>query len=557
MMRPPVHRLFEQQALRTPDAVAVECDGTSLTCAALYQRADVVAQHLRALGVRREPLVGVCVERGMDMIVGILAVLKAGGAYLPLDPANPVDRIAFMLRDAQVTAIVTQERLLPHLSAGAAASLCIDQIDRLTQPPMSAAVASEPTNLAYVIYTSGSTGAPKGVMIEHAALSSYIAAVVAQYGLTTSDRVLQFASLGFDVAVEEIFTALSVGAVLILRSNATPLDTSGFLATLADRGITKVELPTAYWHQLTAELAEMPQPLPPCLRLVLIGGEAALADRVLAWQAQFGETPALINTYGPTEATIVATTFTFTPDWREGQGAVPIGQPVARTYVRILDPDGREVPLGEAGELHIGGAHLARGYLSRPELTAERFIADPFVSDTKVQLYKTGDIIRQRADGNPEFLGRADFQVKIRGFRIEPGEIESRLMQHRAVREAVVLAREERPGDRRLIAYVVPQISTILDAAALRAHLRDTLPEHMLPAAIVTLTSLPLSPNGKIDRAALPAPDHRAGDVDRRRVVLRRSRIRWRQPQHLHRSRPGDPDGIDQQTWHPDRRIRQ
>jgi amino acid adenylation domain-containing protein len=507
-----VHELFERQAEKTPNAVAVVFEEQSWTYGDVNARSNRLARHLRGKGVRPETLVGISIERGLDMVVGLLAILKAGGAYVPIDPAYPEERIEAVLADSKVAVWVTQQEILAKLPRASALAVCLEQDEEEWGRHSGENLKSDARghHLAYVIYTSGSTGKPKGVMIEHHSLTSYITIMAARYGLTEQDRVFQFASMSFDVAGEEIYTALISGARLILRSEQTSLEPSRLMEQFAEWGITKAEWPTAYWHQVTSELSESSLELPSSLRVLVIGGEAAKPESVWKWQERWGATgPLLVNAYGPTEATIGATSYEFEADPRAERGIVPIGRPFSNTRVYVLDQEGEPVPPGVRGELCIGGEHVARGYLNHPELTAEKFVRDPFSGDGEGRLYKTGDLVRWLSDGNLEYLGRADDQVKIRGFRIELGEIESRLAKHPQVRETLVMAREDRPGDKRLVAYVVPQGGGALDRVDFGAHLKASLPEYMVPSAFVIMDALPLTSNGKVDREALPPPEYK------------------------------------------------
>ncbi|HEX8321936.1 amino acid adenylation domain-containing protein, partial [Longimicrobium sp.] len=499
-----IHELFEAQAARTPDAVAVRFEEEALTYRELNERANRLAHSLRRRGVGPEVRVGICLERSPEMVVSLLAVLKAGGAYVPLDPAYPADRLAFMLADSAAAVLLTQERLRGAFAARAGT-------DVVSVEPAEAELAGEsaenpesgagPGSLAYVIYTSGSTGTPKGVAVEQRALVSYTAYIAREFALRPADRVLQFASISFDAAAEEVFPTLLSGATLVLRTEEM-LETLGSFWEACDRwGVSVLDLPTAVWHHVSPHLDANPGALAASLRLMVIGGESALPERVRAWQAAAGGRVRLLNGYGPTETTIAATF------WKAPEGGgvsrVPIGKPVSNTRCYVLDAAGRPAAVGVPGELYVGGVQVARGYLHRPAATAERFVPDPFAAEPGGRLYRTGDRVRWMADGNLEYLGRLDAQVKVRGFRVELGEIEVRLAEHPEVREAVVLAREDVPGDRRLVAYVMGAV----EADALRAHLRQSLPEHMVPAAYVCLEALPLTPNGKVDRKALPAPE--------------------------------------------------
>ncbi|HEU0077021.1 MAG TPA: amino acid adenylation domain-containing protein, partial [Longimicrobiaceae bacterium] len=356
-----------------------------------------------------------------------------------------------------------------------------------------------PEHLAYVIYTSGSTGRPKGVMVTHRAVGRQAAAVRAGFGLRAGDRFLQFASVAFDAAVEEIFGALLTGAALVLRTEAWLEGAHAFWGRCGEFRVSVIDLPTRFWQLL---LDEPSAAVPECVRLLAIGGEAVEPAALRAWFGRDGYRPRLLNTYGPTETTVNATLGEVAGDpatWRS------IGRPVANTRIYLLDGAGEPVPVGMRGELYIGGGQVARGYLDRPGLTAGRFVPDPFGSEPGARLYRTGDLGRWRAEGSIEFLGRTDFQVKSRGFRIEPGEIEARLLEHAAVRDAAVLAREDAPGDRRLVAYCVADEG--MDVESLRAHLAERLPPYMVPAAFVRLDAFPVTAGGKVDRRALPAPE--------------------------------------------------
>jgi len=515
-----VHHLFEVQAARQPDALAVvEAAGAALTYAELDRRAEQLAHHLRGLGVGPETLVGLAVERSPEMLVGLLGILKAGGAYLPLDPAYPPERLAFMLQDSGTRLVLTQSRFAALLPASAAQTLRLDaDWPTIAQTPATDSwPQTTPDSLAYVIYTSGSTGTPKGVAVTHGNLVNHNLAVVAAFGLSPADRVLQFATLNFDTAAEEIFPTWAAGATLVLRPAGPPPSGAELRQLSADRGLTVLDLPTAYWHAWVGELELSGAQLPESLRLVVVGGEAALAERLVAWRRRAGGRVRWLNTYGPTEGTIIASLYEPREPGLDGR-AIPIGRPIANAQLYILDARQQPVPVGVVGELHIGGRGVARGYLNRPELTAEKFIelalddgrriedeaADGRPPSPVQRLYRTGDLARFRPDGNVEFLGRGDEQVKVRGFRIELGEVESALLAHPAVKQAAVLARGR--AEKQLVACVVPADG---EGAALpeqlRAHLQARLPEYMRPTAFVVLDQLPLTPNAKVDRRALAA----------------------------------------------------
>ena len=499
-------QLFAIQARRTPQSPAIVWESGQLTYAELDSRTNQLAHYLHARGVGPDTRVGLCLRRSADMIIGLLGILKAGGAYVPLDPAYPAPRLTFMMQDAQIKILLTQTDLLPNISAPETPTVCLDgdraAIDQESAEPLE--VLTDPANLAYIIYTSGSTGQPKGVMIAHQALVQYVMAAIDHFAITPDDRVLQFASLSFDTAAEEIYPCLLHGAALVLRADNLPDSIETFLDRCAAEGITVLDLPTAYWHSLMAELESISISFPPSLRLVILGGEAALPERLTTWQAKAPAHIRLVNTYGPTETTIVATRCDLTGVAApESAAKVPIGQPIANTRVYVLDPCGRLVPVGVPGELYIGGAGLARGYLNRPALTAAAFVPDPF-GQAGQRLYKTGDKVRYLPDGNLEFLGRVDQQVKIRGFRVELGEVEAVLRQYPAVREAVAIAQLDLTDHYRLVAYIVADETQI---SGLRDFLRERLPEYMVPSVIMPLEALPLSPNGKIDRRVLPTPE--------------------------------------------------
>ena len=507
----PVHALFAAQAARTPDAVAVAHRGGAVTYAELARAAGRLASHLRARGVGPESRVGVCVERSPEMLAAVLGVLGAGAAYVPLDPQYPRDRLALLVEDSGISVLLTQERLFAALPGGAAEVVFLDadreRIDAESDAPPEVPVFAE--SAAYVVYTSGSTGRPRGVVVPHGALAGFTAAAREAYGVGPADRVLQFASLAFDASAEEIWPALVSGARLTLRTDEM-LDSPGpFLDACRDAGITVLDLPTAYWHELVAGLAgEEGAELPGSVRLVIIGGERALPERLRAWRERFGGRVRLVNTYGPTEATVVATLCDLhgEDDAAAGPRHVPIGRPLGHARACVLDGRGEPAPVGVPGELHLGGGGLARGYLGDPARTAERFVPDPFGGGAGARLYRTGDRVRWLPDGTLEFIGRTDHQVKVRGFRVEPGEVEAVLCRQRGVEDAAVVAREEAPGQVRLVAYVVPQPGTSLSVATLRAALRAELPPYMVPAAWVALDALPLTRSGKTDRRALPAP---------------------------------------------------
>ncbi|MCP2731317.1 amino acid adenylation domain-containing protein, partial [Symplocastrum sp. BBK-W-15] len=506
-----IHQLFELQVAKTPDAVALVFKNQEISYRELENRANQLAHYLQKLGVKPEVLVGICVERSLEMIVGLLGILKAGGAYVPLDPNYPTERLTYMVEDAQISLLLTQDKFQQQFSNPEVRQICLDRdwsiiSQEIIENPVSE-VRTE--NLAYVIYTSGSTGKPKGVMINHQSLVNFTQAAIDEYRITQCDRVLQFASISFDAAAEEIYPCLTSGGTLVLRTDEMLNSIGTFLKACQDKKLTVLDLPTAYWQQMVSELTTTNLVLPDYLRLVIIGGERVLPESVKIWQESVGNYPQLMNTYGPTEGTVVATIYPIKTEIAIKK-EVPIGRAIANVQTYILDQNLQPLPIGIPGELHIGGTGLARGYFNRPELTAEKFIPNPFekskvtLQKSKLdRLYKTGDLARYLPDGNIEFIGRIDNQVKIRGFRIELGEIEAVLIQHPDIQETVVIAREDIPGDKRLVAYIVSQKQTAPNLDELRRFLKEKLPDYMVPNAFVILEVLPLTPNGKLDRRAL------------------------------------------------------
>jgi amino acid adenylation domain-containing protein len=494
--------LLDAQADRTPDAVAVVSESGSLTYAELHARANQLAHYLRGLGVGPDVRVAVCLDRSTDLLVGVLGISKAGGAYVPLDPTYPRERLAFMLEDSQVTVLVTQEALLEMLPPTSATVVRIDADwpAIAEQPTQALTTELSPDDLAYVIYTSGSTGKPKGVQVHHRGLVNFLCGMQREIGLQPSDTLAAVTTLSFDIAGLELYLPLSTGARVVVVSRDA-IDGESLRAVLDKHQATIMQATPVSWRLLLdADWS------PPAGFTGLCGGEALpreLASELLARGVR------LFNMYGPTETTVWSTMhLVTTADITSG---IPIGKPIQNTSVHVLDALGHPVPIGVPGELFIGGTGVARGYLNRPELTQERFVSDPFSGDPRARVYRTGDLVRFRPDGTLDFLGRLDHQVKVRGFRIELGEIESALAGHADVREAVVVARASAAGDKRLIAYIVPSADDSPPTIGqLHAHLRQSLPEYMLPAAVVVLPELPLTPNGKIDRNALPAPEGRS-----------------------------------------------
>ncbi|HEY2973281.1 MAG TPA: amino acid adenylation domain-containing protein, partial [Pyrinomonadaceae bacterium] len=495
-----IHELFEEQVERTPDAVALVFEDQQLNYRELNRRGNQLAHYLRKLGVGPEVLVGICLERSLEMVVGLLGILKAGGAYVPLDPTYPKKRLEFMLEDSGTPVLLTQQRLFDGVAAHSANVVCLDRDwkDITRQSEENADSEAKPANLAYVIYTSGSTGNPKGVMNIHRGICNRLLWMQDTYHLTEADRVLQKTPFSFDVSAWEFFWPLIAGARLIVARPEGHGDAAYLVKLISEQQITTVHFVPS---MLRIFLEEQGLERCNCLRHVICSGEALPLEVQERFFARLDA--ALYNLYGPTEASIDVT---FWACKRESdQRIVPIGRPIANMQIYLLDSHLQPVPIGVPGELHIGGVGLARGYLNRAELTAEKFIPNPFPEEPGARLYRTGDIARYLPDGNIEFLGRIDNQVKIRGFRIELGEVEAALSRHPAVRESVVVAREDMYAEKRLAAYVVLNQAQTLAVNDLRSFLKAKLPEYMVPSAFVTLESLPLMPNGKIDRRALPA----------------------------------------------------
>ncbi|MCP2012795.1 non-ribosomal peptide synthetase, partial [Duganella violaceipulchra] len=504
-----LHQLFEDQAAARPDAVALVCGAERLSYAELNRRANQLAHRLLAMGVRPDQRVAICLERGIAMVVAVLGVLKAGAAYVPLDPAYPPERLAYMLDDSAPTAVLSVAAHRARLPAGAPLLMLSDEhaaADGAASNPDPQALGLRPRHAAYVIYTSGSTGRPKGATIEHAGLSNLLHWYVDEYDFAADDRVLLVTSFSFDLTQKNIFAPLLCGASLHLADAG--FDPRQLAAEIARQGITSLNLTPSAFYPIIA--AAPPQALA-SLRRVFLGGEPISMAHIAPLARQYPQMT-LVNSYGPTECTDVVAACRI--DHARGEGVdwtPPIGRPIANTELYVLDAQRQPVPIGVTGELYIGGAGVGRGYLNRPELNAERFIADPFSGRPGARLYRTGDLVRWLPDGHLDYLGRNDFQVKIRGFRIELGEIEARLAACAGVREAVVVARQDSPGERRLVAYLLAErgaaaSAALLEPAALRAALAPQLADYMLPAAYVVLEALPLTPNGKLDRNALPAP---------------------------------------------------
>ncbi|MEH2129243.1 MAG: amino acid adenylation domain-containing protein, partial [Nostoc sp.] len=501
-----IHQLFEEQVVRTPNAVAVVFENQQFTYAELNSRANQLAHYLQSLGVGVDVLVGICVERSLEMLVGLLGILKAGGAYVPLDPEYPTERLNFMLEDAQVRVLLTQQHLVERLPEHQAQLVCLDEVweEILQNKQHNPTKVVTALNLANVIYTSGSTGKPKGVMVEHRGLCNLAQAQIQTFDVHSDSRILQFASFSFDACISEVLMSFGSGATLYLGTKDSLMPGIPLIVGLSDYGITHITLPPS-------ALAVLPVEELPALQTIIVAGEACSVELIRQWSPSRN----FFNAYGPTEASVCATIAKCTPNEQK----VSIGRPIANAQIYLLDQNLQPVPVGVAGELHIGGVSLARGYLNRRDLTQEKFIPNPFdkslVKGHLSKLYKTGDLARYLPDGNIEYLGRIDNQVKIRGFRIELGEIEALLSQHQDVQASCVIVRVDNPSEPRLVAYIVPQKEQTPTVSVLRSFLKEKLPEYMIPNAFVILESLPLTPNGKIDRRALRAPDFHSEGTDK------------------------------------------
>ncbi|MGC4098062.1 MAG: amino acid adenylation domain-containing protein [Nitrospira sp.] len=509
-----LHELFEAQARLTPDAAALICEGTPYSYRVLNKRANQLAHYLRRQGIATESRVALCMERSLEMVTAMLGTLKAGAAYVPMDPLYPRERLNFMIQDSGAQLLLTQRRFVEHVHRPAVPTIALDETwsALAAMPDINGLWPTIPENLAYVLYTSGTTGEPKGIEISHGALINHSIAMSKHYGLRSADRVLQFASISFDVAAEECFPTWRAGATVVLRPNEPVPEFADFQRFVEDHKLTVLNLPTPYWAEWIGEIEQHGTAIPHSIRLVIVGSEKALPDSLIRWQRLASDRVAWCNSYGPTEATITASFFV-----PEGQtnwtsaSTVPIGRPIANVQLYVLDQAMQPAPIGVAGELYIGGMGLARGYHLQPSRTADAFIPHCFADEPGARLYRTGDKVRRRADGNLEFLGRYDDQIKIRGFRIEPAEIECRLKQHPSVKEARVLqelpnqpdAPRDATAQPRLVGYVVLHAGATVTAQELRHFLVDRLPAYMIPGAWVILDAFPLTSRGKVDRQAL------------------------------------------------------
>ena len=504
-----VHELFEEQVERDRERVAVVHKDDELSYAALNRRANQLARFLREHGVGPDEPVGVCLERGVAMVIALLAILKAGGAYVPLDPNYPSERLQYMLQDAAPRIVLTHERLSSLLQSSSAQMIALETVlattvDYATENLSAVELGLSPENLLYVIYTSGSTGQPKGTAMPQGAMMNLIE-WQREALRTDRPRVLQFAALSFDVAFQEIFSTLAIGGTLVLVDEWVRRDPRALLELLRDQRVERLFVPPLMLQGL-AECAQGMDCVPPALRDIVTAGEQLRITPEISWLCRRLPDCLLHNHYGPTE-THVVTALTMAGDPQRWPLLPSIGRPIDNTQIYILDERGEPTPIGVSGEIHIAGANLARGYRHRDDLTAQRFVRNPFSAVSGSRMYRTGDLGCWRADGTIDYLGRNDDQVKVRGFRVELGEIEAQLMLHEGVREAAVVARSNGTGQRQLIAYIVAREGCSPGVAALRSHLQAALPEYMLPSGFVTLQRLPLTPSGKLDRRNLPAPE--------------------------------------------------
>jgi amino acid adenylation domain-containing protein len=492
-----IHRLFAAQAARLPEAIAAECMNNRITYRELNARANQLAHYLGKLGVGPEVLVGIYIERSIEMMIGLLGIMKAGGAYVPLDPAYPQERLEFMMQDAGVQVLVTQRDLRNTLTSSQVAIVCLDtDWEKISQEPCTDPQTKVlPHHLAYVIYTSGSTGRPKGVQLPHRAVVNFLCHMHREPGMSEQDAHIGVASMSFDASVLDFYVPLTSGAKLIIATREEASDGRALMHLIEKSGATSMHATPATWRMLLDSGWEGNSGLK-----VLCGGDALTPDIA---KPLVEKCASVWNLYGPTETAVYSTVEPI----RTVEGPIFVGRPIANTRIYLLDKHLQPVPIGVAGEVCIGGTGVARGYLHRPELTAEKFLPDSFHPEQGAYLYRTGDLARYWPDGKIECLGRMDRQIKLRGYRIELGEIEALIGKYQGVHEAIVILREDVPGEKRLVAYLVPNPNEVLDIGALRQHLQEKLPEYMVPSAFVTMEALPLSPNNKVDRRALPPPE--------------------------------------------------
>ncbi len=523
-----IHHLFEDRVEQTPDRVALLFDGEPLTYAQLNTRANQLAHALQRLGVGPEVRVGICLERSAEMVVAILAVLKAGGAYVPLDPAYPQTRLTFMVENTKISVLLTQERLRSIVPKPIGSVVFLDTVwsSVAQNSPKNLPVRTEPSHLAYIIFTSGTTGKPKGVMVTHGNLCNYVQALSQRLGITAEDVYLHTASIAFSSSVRQLLVPLCQGATVAITTAEQKANPLLVLEALQQYGVTVMDIVPSYWRICQQALLSLNPTsrqalLSNQLRLILSASEPLTSDLPQQWWFEFEHPARLVNMYGQTETTGIVCVYDIPHQQSDRVHIVPLGSPLPNSQIYVLDRYAQPVPIGVLGEIHVGGAGLARGYFDRPELTAEKFIPNPFIDRPSARIYKTGDVGRYLPDGTIEIVGRSDDQVKLRGMRIELGEIASVLSQHEAVRQSIVLARSDERGEKSLVAYIVPQLGKTLVSSELRRFVAAQLPDYMVPSVFVLLDKVPLTPNGKIDRLALPAPDSDLRDAKEPLVAAR------------------------------------
>jgi aspartate racemase len=505
--------LFESQASTSPDAVAVLCGSEQISYGELSHRTDKLALHLQALGVKPNTLVGICVERSLDMIVGILGVLKSGAAYVPLDPAYPHERLSFILQDANIQVVVTQPKLFDTLADEIPHVVCVGEVLSWSTQQAKASLKREVSveDLAYVIYTSGSTGKPKGVMVTHENLSHFVEIASQVLDVTADDVYLQTASISYALSVRQLMVPLAHGATLVIADSEQMRDPLLLFQLIREQHISLIDMVPSFWRTCLQSLLALPWEeqrmlLDNRLRRIVSIGEALLSDIPRDWRFKLGHNAGLVNIFGQTETTGVVATYPIPVVNKNEIETVPIGWSVPDTKLYILDANLQPVPAGETGELCVSSPCVARGYLNRPELTAQKFMQNPFDDTAGTRFYRTGDMARQRADGAIEFLGRSDFQVKIRGQRLELGEVEAVLLECPWVQACVVVAQGEHPDQKHLVAFIVPVAGQEPTALHVRQYMKQRVPDYMVPSTILFLDTFPLTPNGKLDRLALSNP---------------------------------------------------
>ena len=503
-----LHHLFEQQAAQTPDAIALVCEGQQLSYGELNRRANQFAHYLRERGVRPDTTVAMCLHRSAHLVVAMMGILKSGGAYVPFDPANPESRFELMMEDSGASLLVTEKSFFRQMKASTESIICIDELtDELTKrSTANPELVTDPENLAYVIYTSGSTGKPKGVMISHAALANYINWAARTYIGDGQESFGLHSSPAVDLTVTSIFVPLVSGNRIVIYQSDDVADLIGKI--LRDNRVQLLKLTPAHLTLLAGALTGL-DTRASTLRTIIVGGEDLKTSLAASINTAFGGRVQIFNEYGPTETTVGCTIHQYDPE-ADRAHSVPIGTAIDNTAVFLLNQYGKPVPQGAAGQLYLGGTGVARGYLNRPELTAEKFVPDPFSGESGGRLYRTGDLVRSLANGEINFLGRVDRQVKIRGYRIELGEIEAVLGRVPGIRQAVVNVREDTPGDKQLVAYVVREEDSPPALDQLQSFAKEKLPAYMVPARLVLMDALPLTSGGKVDYKALPAPDSQA-----------------------------------------------